>query len=79
MTIHQKPLWGVEDVSAFLVVPKATLYDWSARRVGPPVMRIGRHLRYSPEDVVAWADEQVKISPSRGSERLGSLVTDDLP
>ncbi|WP_405084496.1 helix-turn-helix transcriptional regulator [Microbispora sp. NBC_01389] len=51
-------LWSVEDVAGFLGVPVATVYAWRHRRVGPKGRRIGRHLRYLPEDVRAWVREQ---------------------
>jgi predicted DNA-binding transcriptional regulator AlpA len=51
-------LWGVERVAKFLGVPVATLYVWRHRRVGPKGRKIGRHLRYRPEDVHAWVLEQ---------------------
>ena len=45
------------DVAAWLGVPARTLGQWRYRRVGP--LRIGRHVRYRPEDIYAWLDEQV--------------------
>ncbi|WBB65761.1 helix-turn-helix domain-containing protein [Micromonospora sp. WMMD812] len=53
-----EPLWTVEDVSAFLGVPVATLYQWRYRRTGPRASRVGRHLRYDPTDVRAWLNQQ---------------------
>ncbi|MGC4784107.1 helix-turn-helix transcriptional regulator [Micromonospora zamorensis] len=53
-----EPLWTVEEVSAYLGVPIATLYQWRHRRVGPRASRIGRHLRYDPADVRAWLVER---------------------
>lgn len=53
-----EPLWSVEDVSAFLGVPVATLYQWRYRRCGPRAYRVGRHLRYDPADVRAWLNKQ---------------------
>ena len=50
-------LWTVEDVSAYLGVPVKTLYQWKWRGEGPPVHKIGRHLRYDPRAVQAWATE----------------------
>ncbi|MBB4907261.1 hypothetical protein H4W32_006786 [Actinophytocola algeriensis] len=41
-------LWTVEDVSTYLGVPVKTLYQWKWRGEGPPVRKIGRHLRYDP-------------------------------
>ena len=51
-------LWGVNDVSEYLGVPVATLYQWRTRCEGPPAMRIGRHLRYEPSAVVDWVHEK---------------------
>ncbi len=47
-------LWTIEEVSEFLGVPVATLYQWRYRRTGPRAARVGRHLRYDPADVRAW-------------------------
>lgn len=48
------PLWGVEEVAGYLDVPIETLYAWRKRKYGPPAGRVGRHLRYAPEDVRVW-------------------------
>ncbi|MCM0675326.1 helix-turn-helix domain-containing protein [Micromonospora phytophila] len=48
------PLWTVEEVSAYLGLPVATLCQWRHRCVGPRAFRVGRHLRYDPADVRAW-------------------------
>ena len=53
-----EPLWTVHDVSAFLGVPVATLYQWRYRGIGPRASRVGRHLRYDPADVRAWLERQ---------------------
>jgi hypothetical protein len=53
-TVHSasvEPLWTVEQVSAYLGVPVATLHQWRYRRTGPRAARVGRHLRYDPADV----------------------------
>nr|WP_245865790.1 helix-turn-helix domain-containing protein [Prauserella marina] len=49
-------LWTVEDVSDYLGVPVKTLYQWKWRGEGPPVRKIGRHLRYDPDAVMRWVD-----------------------
>ena len=51
-------LWTVEDLSAFLGIPVPTLYRWRRYRCGPPCYRVGRYLRYLPEEVFAWLREQ---------------------
>jgi hypothetical protein len=35
----------------------ATLHQWSHGRIGPPALKVGRHLRYRPADVRRWLDE----------------------
>ncbi len=51
-------LWTVEQVSAFLQVPVATLYQWRHHRSGPPAFKVGKHLRYDPVAVRSWLTEQ---------------------
>lgn len=51
-------LWNIEDVAAYLRVPVETLYRWRKQRTGPPAARVGRHLRYDPNDVRAWLKER---------------------
>ncbi|WP_020670426.1 helix-turn-helix transcriptional regulator [Amycolatopsis nigrescens] len=50
-------LWTADDVSAYLGVPVKTLYQWKWRGEGPPVRKIGRHLRYDPAKLRAWLDQ----------------------
>ncbi len=51
-------LWTIQDVSAFLVVPVATLHQWRYLGLGPSAYRVGRHLRYDPAAVRSWLSEQ---------------------
>ena len=50
-------LWTVEDVSTYLGVPVKTLYQWKWRGEGPPVRKVGRHLRYEPAAVKRWVSK----------------------
>lgn len=50
------PLWGVEDVAAFLRVPVKTVYSWRSKGTGPRARRFGKYLRYVPGDVMVWLD-----------------------
>jgi excisionase family DNA binding protein len=52
------PLWSVDDVAAYLRVPKATLYQWRYLGCGPKAIKVGRHLRYDPAEVRAWVKRQ---------------------
>lgn len=51
-------LWGPQDVADYLGVPINTVYQWRTRGSGPPGRRVGKHVRYRPEDVEAWFDCQ---------------------
>ena len=46
----------VDEVARRLHIPKATLYTWRYKGVGPPSHRVGKHLRYRWSDVLAWLD-----------------------
>lgn len=47
-------LLTVAELSEYLGVPVATLYDWRVDGKGPRAFRIGRHLRFAVGDVHAW-------------------------
>ncbi len=49
-------LWGPEDVADYCGVPVGTVYQWRKRGSGPPGRRVGKHVRFKPEDVEAWFD-----------------------
>lgn len=51
-------LLSINDVSDYLDIPVGTLYQWRTRGYGPAGRRIGKHVRYRPEDVEAWIDAQ---------------------
>lgn len=44
------------ELAELLNVPVQTIYHWRYRGYGPRAYRIGRHVRYQPEDVQAWLD-----------------------
>jgi predicted DNA-binding transcriptional regulator AlpA len=46
-------------------VPRATLYAWRYKNIGPAAVRLGRHLRYRVEAVEAWEREQESLSRAR--------------
>jgi predicted DNA-binding transcriptional regulator AlpA len=47
-------LWSVRDVSEYLGISVQTLYAWRSAATGPPGRRVGRRLRYRPQDVRDW-------------------------
>jgi predicted DNA-binding transcriptional regulator AlpA len=54
----QDRLWTAEETANYLQIPKATLYQWRYLGIGPKAGRVGRHLRYDPEEVKAWFRQQ---------------------
>ncbi|MGW0693548.1 helix-turn-helix transcriptional regulator [Streptomyces sp. NPDC002738] len=50
-----------EDLTAMFRLPSVeTVYAWRKKRTGPPAIRIGKHLRYDPAAVRAWADSLIE-------------------
>lgn len=48
-------LWNVEEVAAFLGVPKKTIYAWRTAGKGPKGFRVGKHVRWHPRTVFEWS------------------------
>ncbi|MBM9434444.1 helix-turn-helix transcriptional regulator [Actinacidiphila bryophytorum] len=42
------------DLADLLGVPLETIYQWRRKHTGPRGFRVGRHLRYDPEEVRRW-------------------------
>jgi predicted DNA-binding transcriptional regulator AlpA len=51
-------LLTVDEVAQWLGKPKATLYVWRTRGLGPRGIKVGNALRYRRRDVEAWLDQQ---------------------
>ena len=50
------PLLSPVELATLLSVPLPTIYRWRSRQQGPPSFRIGRHVRYSLEDIQEWLE-----------------------
>ena len=51
-------LWTINDVSDHLGIPVNTLYQWRSKGYGATGRRIGKYVRYRPEDVDTWIEGQ---------------------
>lgn len=51
-------LMTIADVAEHLGVPVNTLYQWRSKGYGPAGRRVGKYVRYRPEDVDTWIAEQ---------------------
>ncbi|TQM42634.1 helix-turn-helix transcriptional regulator [Halopolyspora algeriensis] len=47
-----------KELAEHLGVSKRTIDTWRQRGEGPRAYRVGRHLRFSVEDVEAWLEER---------------------
>ena len=46
-----------EDLVEMFELPSVeTVYQWRRKGVGPRGFRVGRHLRFHPDDVSAWVE-----------------------
>lgn len=62
------PLMSIEDLAEFLGVPVATIYDWRVGGKGPCGVRVGRHVKFTQADVLAWIDAQREVRPGQSRE-----------
>ncbi|MEU6069870.1 helix-turn-helix domain-containing protein [Streptomyces sp. NPDC047082] len=44
------------DLADLLGVPVETVYQWRRKHTGPRGFRVGRHVRFDPEDVRSWVE-----------------------
>jgi predicted DNA-binding transcriptional regulator AlpA len=50
-----------EDLVELFELPSVeTVYQWRRKRIGPRGFRVGRHLRYDPQDVQAWVKSRME-------------------
>ena len=61
-----EPLICVDELAAYLGLPKQTIYDWRVNGKGPRAYRLGKHLRFAVSDVRTWVEQQ------RDGARTGS-------
>ena len=53
----ESPAW----VAELLEIPEATLAVWRARGLGPKFYKVGRHVRYDPDEVGLWLQDQARL------------------
>jgi len=46
------------DVAELLRLPPRTLEDWRQTGSGPPFVKLGRHVRYDRDELLAWVRER---------------------
>lgn len=48
----------VQEVADLLGASPGTIRAWIAKGEGPPTMRFGKQIRYRPERVMEWVEQQ---------------------
>jgi excisionase family DNA binding protein len=53
------PLLSVDELAAWLNVPKQTIYTWRKSGTAPPAYQLGRGLRFQQSDVERWLADRL--------------------
>jgi excisionase family DNA binding protein len=54
----RQPLVSVKELAELLQVSVKTIYDWRYRGLGPKAIRVGRYVRYEPDEIERWLEFQ---------------------
>lgn len=60
--MEREVLWKAEDVAAVIRLPRASVYEL-VRSGTLPVVRIGRLVRFSPDQIARWISTGGKAQP----------------
>ena len=62
MTQDLRKLLEIEEVATIVGLPIPTLYQQRHKRVGIGALaiKVGRHLRWRPEDIERWLDQRTE-------------------
>jgi len=55
----ESELFTIDELSAYLRIPKSTLYKYSMSKT-MPCFKVGRRLRFRKESINKWIEEQEK-------------------
>ena len=62
---HNPPIYlNVPETADLLRVSPVTLGRWRIEGSGPPFRKFGRRVLYARADLIAWAEEQARLSTS---------------
>lgn len=64
------PLWDENQAAEFLALRPATLQRWRWAGIGPAFRKIGRAVRYAPQDLQTFVAASVRTSTSDGGSIL---------
>ena len=56
----------------YLGVPVATIHRWRYVGGGPPAIKVGRHLRFDPDDIAAWIENRKDDTEAGAAQAAGA-------
>ena len=59
----RRPLATAQQIADYLDVPLNTVYGWSSRGGGPPLIKVGRHLRAHWDEIDRWLKSHTVGTP----------------
>jgi len=59
-------LLSTKEVADAIGIASETVRHWRQTGRGPTVVRVGRYVRYRPEDVESWLDSQSTVPRASG-------------
>jgi excisionase family DNA binding protein len=57
---NSRQLLTPDEVAQYLRIPKGTLANWRYQSIGPPYVRLGRHVRYHLDALERWVAQQAR-------------------
>lgn len=67
MDEQPEPMMTTAQVARWLAIPVGTVHRWQRTGDGPPSMRVGKHLRFDPQEVREWMREQAEKRRATGT------------
>jgi predicted DNA-binding transcriptional regulator AlpA len=62
-------LWSLDETAHYLGKTPSALHTMRWRRIGPPSFKVGRHVRFRPQDVMRWVEEQAALAAAEYDHR----------
>jgi excisionase family DNA binding protein len=64
METNQSQFLTRQEAAKFLNLKKSTLDAWATRGGGPAYIKMGRAVRYRPDDLLSWAESRIRRNTS---------------
>jgi predicted DNA-binding transcriptional regulator AlpA len=75
--LQMNRLWSIEETAYFLGVSIDTVRTWRRLGRGPRGLRLGKHVKYRPQDVTAWLATREDALLPEGTRHAGRTSRSD--